>query len=510
VAKRFFMQYEVCPTKPLSFELVAKLLKELPKLKLSKEAEKRVTNSHNALAKIISEAKQPIYGINTGFGDLKNVQISEDELSQLQTNLVMSHACGAGDAVPVEIVRLMILLKIQGLVHGNSGVQLETVELLVAFWNNNILPVVYEQGSLGASGDLAPLAHLALPLLGKGEVNSYGTIRPAADVLKEFNLEPVKLKAKEGLAILNGTQFMSAWGTWNILHAKNILEAADAIGALSLDAFDGLKSPFDPRLHDIRPHPGQIESASRILDLIDKSPITNKPRDKKHDVQDPYSFRCMPQVHGASRDAVAYAERVFLTEINSVTDNPTIFPKQGDIISGGNFHGQPLALALDFLAIALAEIANISERRIFLLISGKRGLPSMLVANAGLNSGFMIPQYTAASIVSQNKQLCTPSSVDSIVSSNGQEDHVSMGANAATKCGRVVRNVECVLGIEMMTAAQGLEFREKMEKLPTSSQLSKLHAAFRNVVTFLETDREMYPDIAAAEKFVREFDFAKL
>lgn len=502
--------HELCPNKPLSFELVAKLLKELPQLKLSAEAIKRVNFAHDKLTQIVSEAKHPIYGVNTGFGDLKNVQISADELSQLQTNLVMSHACGAGDAVPVEIVRLMILLKIQGLIHGNSGVQLATVELLIAFWNNAILPVVYEQGSLGASGDLAPLAHLALPLLGKGEVNIYGTIRPAADVLKELGLQPVKLKAKEGLAILNGTQFMSAWGTWNILHAKNILEAADAIGALSLDAFDGLKSPFDPRLHDIRPHPGQVESASRILDLIDKSPIANKPREQKKDVQDPYSFRCMPQVHGASRDAVAYAERVFLTEINSVTDNPTIFPQQGDIISGGNFHGQPLAIALDFLAIALAEIANISERRIFLLIAGKRGLPSMLVANAGLNSGFMIPQYTAASIVSQNKQLCTPSSVDSIVSSNGQEDHVSMGANAATKCGRVVRNVECVLGIELMVAAQGLDFRKKSENLATSVQLANLHAAFRNIIPFLETDREMYPDIAAAEKFIRGFDFSKI
>ncbi len=502
--------HELCPTKPLSFEILAKLLKELPQIKLSAEAEKRVIFAHEKLSQIVSNAKNPIYGVNTGFGDLKNVQISEDELSQLQTNLVMSHACGAGDAVPVEIVRLMILLKIQGLIHGNSGVQLATVELLIAFWNNAILPVIYEQGSLGASGDLAPLAHLALPLLGKGEVNLYGTIRPAAEVMKELGLNPVKLKAKEGLAILNGTQFMSAWGCWNILHAKNLLEAADAIGALSLDGFDGLKSPFDSRLHDIRPHPGQIQSASRILDLIDKSPIANKPQAQKHDVQDPYSFRCMPQVHGASRDAIAYVERVFLIEINSVTDNPTLFPQQGDIISGGNFHGQPLAIALDFLAIALAELASISERRTFLLIAGKRGLPAMLVSNAGLNSGFMIPQYTAASIVSQNKQLCTPSSVDSIVSSNGQEDHVSMGANAATKCGRVVRNVECVLGIELMCAAQALNFREKSEKLGTSNELTKLQVAFRNVVPFLEADREMYPDIAAAEKFVRSFDFSKI
>jgi histidine ammonia-lyase len=502
--------HELCPTKPLTLEVVAKLLKELPQLKLSAEAERRVTTSHEVLAKIVSGAKRPIYGINTGFGDLKNVQISNEELAQLQTNLVMSHACGAGDAVPVEIVRLMLLLKVQGLIHGNSGVQLATVQLMVAFWNNAILPVVYEQGSLGASGDLAPLAHLALPLLGKGEVNLFGTIRPAADVLKELELEPVQLKAKEGLAILNGTQFMSAWGIWNLLHAKNILEAADAIGALSLDAFDGLKEPFDARLHDIRPHPGQIQAASRILELIEKSPIANKPRDQKKDVQDPYSFRCMPQVHGASRDALAYAERVFLTEINSVTDNPTLFIKQEEVLSGGNFHGQPLALALDFLAIAMAEIANISERRIFLLIAGKRGLPSMLVENPGLNSGFMIPQYTAASIVSQNKQLCTPASVDSIVSSNGQEDHVSMGANAATKCGRVVRNVECVLGIELMTAAQGIDFRMKMENEGTSPQLTKLYISFRNFVSFLDADREMYTDIAASEKFIRGFDFSSL
>jgi histidine ammonia-lyase len=502
--------YEICPTKPLTLVLISTLLRELPQLKLSAEAEKRVSYSHERLQKIAAEADRPIYGVNTGFGDLKNTRISNEQLGQLQANLVMSHACGTGDRVPVEVVRLMLLLKIQGMVHGNSGVQPEIVKLFIAFWNNHILPVVYEQGSLGASGDLAPLAHLALPLIGKGEVNVYGTIRPAAEVLAENNLQPVSLRAKEGLAILNGTQFMSAWGTWCLLHGKNILEAADAIGALSLDAFDGLKEPFDPRLHDIRPHPGQIAAASRILGLIDKSPIANKPRAQKHDVQDPYSFRCMPQVHGASRDAFAFAERVLLTEINSVTDNPTLFPKDGDILSGGNFHGQPLALALDFLAMAMAEIASISERRTYLLIAGKRELPPMLVANAGLNSGFMIPQYTAASIVSQNKQLCTPASVDSIVSSNGQEDHVSMGANAATKCGRVIRNTERVLGIELFTSAQALDFRMKAEGKTTSPQLEMLHREFRSQVAFLDHDREMYPDIATAEKFVRDFDFEKL
>jgi histidine ammonia-lyase len=502
--------YELCPTKPLTLEVVGKLLKEFPQLNLSDEAVRRVNKSHEFLTKIISEAKSSIYGINTGFGDLKNVQISLDDLSQLQINLIMSHACGTGDRIPSEVVRLMLLFKIQGLIHGHSGVQLATVELLIAFWNKNILPVVYEQGSLGASGDLAPLAHLALPLIGKGEVSYNGIICQTKVALKECALSPIKLKAKEGLAILNGTQFMSAWGVFNLLRAKKIVVAADVIGSLSLDGFDGLKEPFDARLHLIRPHLGQIESAARILNLIENSPISNKSLDQKYDVQDPYSFRCMPQVHGASRDAIAYVERVFLTEINSVTDNPTLFPNDGEILSGGNFHGQPLALALDFLAIALSEVASISERRIFLLISGKRGLPSMLVANAGLNSGFMILQYTAASIVSQNKQLCTPASVDSIVSSNGQEDHVSMGANAATKCARVVRNVECVLGLELMTAAQALDLRMKSEKLETSSGLKKIFKVFREVVTFLETDRELYNDIATSEKFIREFDFHKL
>ncbi|HLG03464.1 MAG TPA: histidine ammonia-lyase [Bacteroidia bacterium] len=502
--------HEVCPTKPLTLEIISGLLRDLPQLKLSAEAEKRVDFSFKRLQEITANTAGPIYGVNTGFGDLKNKRISAEQLGQLQTNLIMSHACGTGDAVPVEIVRLMLLLKIQGLIRGNSGVQPATVLLLVALWNNNILPVIYEQGSLGASGDLAPLAHLALPLLGKGEVNFNGTIRPAAEVLAENGLKPVKLLAKEGLAILNGTQFMSAWGVWCLLRSKNILEAADVTGALSLDAFDGLAEPFDPRLHAIRPHPGQIASAGRIRGLLAESSIAKKPRAEKHDVQDPYSFRCMPQVHGASRDVVAYVEKIVLTEINSVTDNPTLFPEEGEILSGGNFHGQPLALSLDFLAIALSELASISERRTYLLIAGKRGLPPMLVKDAGLNSGFMIPQYTAASIVSQNKQLCTPASVDSIISSNGQEDHVSMGANAATKCARVVRNVERVLGIEILTAAQALDFRLKEEKSGTSPAIARVHESFRQKVSFLEKDREMYPDIAAGEKFIRDFDFTSV
>ena len=499
---------ELCPTKPLNLDTIRKVLRELPQLSLSAEAIQRVESSHDRLKDIIGVAKTPIYGVNTGFGDLKNTRVSDEQLGQLQANLVMSHACGTGDPVPVDVVRLMILFKIQGLIHGNSGVQRATVEMLVALWNNHLLPVVYEQGSLGASGDLAPLAHLALPIIGKGEVNQFGTIRPAAEALAELNLDPVKLQAKEGLAILNGTQFMSAWGIYSLLNAKELADAADMIAALSLDAYDGLREPFDPRLHDIRPHPGQILVASRVDSFLEGSAIANKPKAKKFDVQDPYSYRCIPQVHGASRDAIDYAERVLLTEINSVTDNPTLFPRQGDILSGGNFHGQPLALALDFLAIAVAELANISERRTYLLISGRRGLPAMLVENAGLNSGFMIPQYTAASIVSQNKQLCTPASVDSIVSSNGQEDHVSMGANAATKCFRVVRNTRQVLAIELLNGAQALDFRMEIEKLRSSEVIMKLHSAFREKVSHMSQDRELYVDISLANSFLSTYSFA--
>jgi histidine ammonia-lyase len=498
---------QLCPNTPLSISSIRKALRELPQLTLSDEAIRRVNESHSRLYEVIAAAKNPIYGVNTGFGDLKNTRVSDEELGQLQVNLVMSHACGTGDRVPVEVVRLMILFKIQGLIQGHSGVQLKTVEMLIALWNNSVLPVVYDQGSLGASGDLAPLAHLALPIIGKGEVNYYGSIRPAADVLAELNLVPVQLKAKEGLAILNGTQFMSAFGMYSLLQAKDLADAADMIGALSLDAFDGLREPFDPRLHDIRPHSGQITVAARVDAFLEKSAIANKPKAKKFDVQDPYSFRCIPQVHGASRDAIDYVERVLLVEVNSVTDNPTLFPKQGDILSGGNFHGQPLALALDFLAIALAEYANISERRTYLLIAGKRGLPPMLSANAGVNSGFMIPQYTAASIVSQNKQLCTPASVDSIVSSNGQEDHVSMGANAATKCARVVRNVRQVLAIELLNAAQALDFRIKSENATSSPEIMKLHSAFRAKVPHMDADRELYVDIADANAFMNTFSF---
>ncbi|GAB3813194.1 histidine ammonia-lyase [Pontibacter rugosus] len=413
----------------------------------------------------------------------------------------MSHACGTGDEVPQEIVKLMLLLKIQSLSYGHSGVQLQTVKRLIDFYNREVYPVVYQQGSLGASGDLAPLAHLCLPLLGLGEVQFQEYKLASEHVLEMFSWEPISLKAKEGLALLNGTQFMSAYGVYTLLMAKRLSRQADMIAALSLDAFDGRTEPFNELIHKIRPHKGQLQTAEAMRALLDGSQIANQ--EKQH-VQDPYSFRCIPQVHGASKDALAYVEQVFLTEINAVTDNPNIFPDEDVIISGGNFHGQPLALALDFLAIAVAELGSIAERRTYQLISGQRGLPDFLVAEPGLNSGFMISQYTAASIVSQSKQLCTPASVDSIPSSHNQEDHVSMGANAATKLYKVVHNTERILAIELMNAAQALDFRRPLQ---SSNQLEQLVKGYRGVVPFVSTDRVLHYDISSSIEFLRAYPF---
>jgi histidine ammonia-lyase len=416
----------------------------------------------------------------------------------------MSHACGTGEEVPAEIVKLMLFLKIQGMAYGNSGVQVATVKLMIDFFNNNILPIIYNQGSLGASGDLAPLAHLSLALIGMGDVRVDGVKMNTSDALLKFNLKSVQLQSKEGLALLNGTQFMSAYGCWSIIQAIRLERIADVVGAISLDAYDGRIEPFHHLIHEIRPHAGQISTASRYRELLKGSEIIS--RTKRH-VQDPYSFRCIPQVHGASKDALSFVMNIFLTEINSVTDNPTVFPDDDLIISAGNFHGQPLALPLDFLAIALAELGNISERRTYQLISGLRGLPAFLVADPGLNSGFMIPQYTAASIVSQNKQLCSPASVDSIVSSNGQEDHVSMGANAATKLLRVVDNLEKILAIELFNASQALEFRRPLK---SSVALEKVITSFRNEVPFVEKDRVLFTDIANSIQFLRKFNFQQI
>lgn len=488
-------------TQYLDFKTIAGIIHSNTKIALSEEAKNNIVRCREYLDKKMASQKEPIYGINTGFGSLCNVVIPDNELEQLQTNLVMSHACGTGDEVPQDVVKLMLLLKVQALAYGKSAVQLQTVERLVDFFNHDILPVVYQLGSLGASGDLAPLAHLCLPLLGMGEVYFKGKKQAAADVLKELNLKPISLKSKEGLALLNGTQFMNAYGVWCILQTHNISSAADQIAALSLEAFDGREEPFKPHIHSIRPHKGQMQTAANMRKLLEGSELIKR---KKEHVQDPYSFRCVPQVHGASKDTIDYVCGVFLTEINSVTDNPTVFPHEDEVISGGNFHGQPLALALDFLAIALAELGNISERRTYQLISGLRGLPPFLVAKPGLNSGFMIPQYTAASIVSQNKQLCSPASVDSIVSSNGQEDHVSMGSNAATKCYKVVQNVQRILAIELFNASQAIEFRRPAK---SSVMIEKLIAEYRKAVPFVDVDKIMYTEMEKSVQFLKGYSF---
>ena len=492
------MEYHHLTPERLTIAGLKEILDSRRPVALNEELRRRIVRCREYLDSKIRNSEQPVYGITTGFGSLCDISVGGDELSQLQRNLVMSHSCGTGEQVPSEIVRLMLLLKIRSLSYGYSGVRLETVERLIDFYNNGILPVVYQQGSLGASGDLAPLAHLSLPLLGLGEVEYAGRRRPSAEVLEEFGWKPLELQSKEGLALLNGTQFMSAYGVWSLIAARRLSGWADRIGALSLDAFDGRIEPFYDEVHLIRAHRGQLSTARAIRELLEGSELIRRP--KKH-VQDPYSFRCIPQVHGATKDTIDYVESVLETEINSPTDNPTVFPEEDMIISAGNFHGQPIALAMDFLAIALAELGNISERRIYKLISGSRGLPHFLVANPGLNSGFMIPQYTAASIVSQSKGLCMPASVDSIPSSQGQEDHVSMGANAATKLYRVVLNTERVLAIELFNAAQALEFRRPAR---TSPALENMVADFRKKVPFIDNDTVMYPHIEASVQFLRE------
>ncbi|MCI5618532.1 MAG: histidine ammonia-lyase [Rikenellaceae bacterium] len=468
------------------------------KLCIGEESEKAIIRCREYLDSKMKDIDHPVYGVTTGFGSLCNITIATDELSRLQHNLVMSHACGTGETVRPEIVRIMLLLKIKSLSYGHSGAQLATIQRLVDMFNNDILPVVYQQGSLGASGDLAPLAHLSLPLIGLGEVIYKGERRQVTELWKELGWEAISLKSKEGLALLNGTQFMAAHAVWALIQADRLSEWADRIGAMSLDAFDGRIEPFLPQTHSVRPHKGQKKTARRFLELLEGSEII---AGEKAQVQDPYSFRCIPQVHGATKDSIEYVRSVIETEINSVTDNPTVFPEEDMIISAGNFHGQPIALPMDLLTLALSELSSISERRIYKLISGQRGLPSFLVAKPGLNSGFMIPQYTAASIVSQSKGLCFPASADSIPSSQGQEDHVSMGANAATKLIRVVDNTERVLAIELLNAAQALQFRRPKRSSPA---LEAIFEEYRKEVPFVENDCYLSPLIAKSVEFLRK------
>ncbi len=480
----------------LNFDVIYEIIEKGYKLELSEDAKARIEKCRAYLDNKMATQEEPIYGITTGFGSLCNISISHEELGKLQKNLVMSHACGTGDEVPQEVVKLMLLLKVQSLSYGHSGVQLQTVQRLIDMFNNNVLPVIYQLGSLGASGDLAPLAHMSLPILGLGEVYFEGEKYTGEEINKKFGWEPVELQSKEGLALLNGTQFMSSYGVYNLLMAFRLSRYADVIGAISLEAFDGRIEPFYDPVHQVRHHKGQIQTAANIRSITKGSELINQP--KKH-VQDPYSFRCMPQVHGASKDAINYIASVVLNEINAVTDNPTIFPDEDVVVSAGNFHGQPLALTADYLAIAMAELGNIAERRTYQLISGKRELPHFLVAVPGLNSGFMIPQYTAASIVSQNKTLCTPNSVDSIESSQGQEDHVSMGSNSATKAYRVAKNLERILAIELFNATQALEFRRPKK---SSAAIEEFVAKYREVVPFVDTDRVLYTDIEKSVQFL--------
>jgi histidine ammonia-lyase len=479
------MTHEIS-TKKLTIQYLANFLRERTSLSLSTESKNLIEKGRQYLENKLKGSSTPIYGINTGFGSLYNISVNAENLEKLQYNLIVSHACGMGDKVPIEIVRLILFLKIQSLSYGNSGITLEVVERLVDMFNKDIIPVIYAQGSLGASGDLAPLAHLSLPLLGLGEVYFDDEIQDSSVVLEKLGWKPLHLKAKEGLALLNGTQFIQGYSVYIAIQSLEISNKANQIAALSLDGYDGRIEPFDALIGQIRPHAGHIQTSAHFTKLLEGSEIISQ---SKTHVQDPYSFRCIPQVHGASVDTLNYFISVIEVEINSVTDNPNIFVEEDKIISAGNFHAQPLALPLDFLAIALAEWGSISERRTYLLLSGQRGLPLYLVANPGLNSGFMIAQYTAASIVSQNKQYATPASIDSIVSSNGQEDHVSMGANAATKCLKIVENVKSILGIEAMTACQAIDFRKPLK---TSSKNQELYNLIRKEVEFIKEDIVMY------------------
>jgi histidine ammonia-lyase len=484
---------------PLDLKVIQEIISQGKQLSLSEMAIQKINKCRGYLDEKMKGNSKPIYGINTGFGALCNVKIDGKNLQKLQENLVKSHACGTGEEISQDIVKLMLLFKIQSLSYGHSGVQLATVERLIGFYNNGVFPVIYSQGSLGASGDLSPLAHLALPLIGLGEVYYKNKKITGQELLTIFSWDPINFKSKEGLALLNGTQFMSAFGIHNLLKAHKLSYLADVIGTISLEAFDGRIEPFNELIHLARPHNGQIKTAKRINEFLVESELIAQ--EKQH-VQDPYSFRCIPQVHGATKDTIQFVTKTFLTEINSVTDNPNIFVDEDQIISGGNFHGQPLALGLDFLAIAVSELGNISERRTYQLVSGHRHLPPFLVSNPGLNSGFMIPQYTAASIVSQNKQYATPASVDSIESSNGQEDHVSMGANAATKAKKVVDNLETILAIELFTASQALNFA----KSKSSPFLESFIWAFRQEVSIVDEDRVMRNDIVNSGAFIASLE----
>jgi histidine ammonia-lyase len=463
-----------------------------------------IDHSREIVLNAMSDGKAH-YGINTGFGILANKRIDDKQLTELQQNILLSHACGVGDPVPVKITRLMLQLKIHALGLGQSGISRSTFEQLLTFDESDLTPWVPSRGSVGASGDLAPLAHLCLPLIGRGEVwneTSNGKI-PASEAMKLRGINAVQMQAKDGLALINGTQLMTAYGAYILERALVLQKEADILATMSLEALQGSATPFDPRIHNIRPHEGQMTVAGNVRKLLAKSEIMDSHRDCGR-VQDPYCLRCVPQVHGASRDALAFSAKTIEIELNSVTDNPLVFDN-GDIISGGNFHGQPLALAMDFAAIALAELASISERRTYLLLEGHDGLPKLLMKDTGVNSGFMMPQYTAAALVSENKVLCHPASVDSIPTSLGQEDHVSMGSISALKLLSVLRNVEQVLAVEFLTAAQALDFRAPLK--PGRGVLLA-HEMLRSQIDHAQKDYEVRNDLDLCVSILRRGDLA--
>jgi len=468
---------------------------------LSKHTRSVIQKSQQHVNQIVAENKT-VYGINTGFGILASTKISEEDTRILQHKILQSHSVGVGEAVPEDIAKLMLITKVHSLAKGFSGIQLSTIERILWFIENDVIPVVPIKGSVGASGDLAPLAHLFLPLIGLGEVTLKGTRFKSQEALGKFDLTPIQLGPKEGLALINGTQFILSYAVKGVQRLNNCLEAADIIGAMSLEALTGTKAPFDDRLHELRPYSGNKLVAQRLRLLLKDSAIMQSHVDCGR-VQDPYSLRCMPQVHGASRNAWLHLKQLTEVELNSVTDNPIIFSAD-DTISGGNFHGQPLALPLDYACFAAAEVGNISDRRCYLLLEGKWGLPMLLMKNVGLNSGFMIPQYTTAALVTENKTLCFPSSADSIPTSLGQEDHVSMGSISGRKLNQVLDNLEYILAIELLTACQAIEFRRPLK---SSEVLEFAHGYVRQYVGFAEEDRIFADDIVKIKEIISDFSF---
>lgn len=488
--------------KSLTLEQIEKFISNNVKIQLTAESKKRVKRARSLVDKWVA-SDEVVYGITTGFGEFANVNISQENIELLQHNLIVSHSVGVGDPLPPFIVKIMMLLRVNALARGHSGIRLTTLQLLVDMINSNIIPVVPSQGSVGSSGDLAPLSHLVLAMIGKGKVQVFKNVTDsttetpkqisAKNVFKKFGLDPVVLSAKEGLALINGTQMMTAFAAYISIHAKKLLKYSDIAGALSHEALRGTDKAYDKRIHELRPFAGQKNTARNMLNLIRGSEIRVSHLDDDQRIQDSYSIRCIPQIHGASKDAVEYVCSTVEIELNSVNDNPLIFPEQGDHLEGGNFHGQPIALAMDFMGIALSELANVSERRVERLTNGSLSdLPRFLSKNGGLNSGLMIAQYTAASLVSENKVLAHPASVDSIPTSANQEDHNSMGSIAARKCHQILKNVQKVIAIELITAAQGIEF---LKPLKCGVGTDAAYKEIRKFVSPLNKDRVLHIDI---------------